>query len=178
MDKCSSFVSIGKVVLLEMISFCLVNAIISFCSMIVVRKLNSLNESVIISVGQSGFKLKTRLSRSQPITSPTTKSASIDLSNEVPGTEKILRECTLKSTEKCKIDHHLPYPYTRFNYTQTFAFPIVDFERFLSKNVSLEDQLAVGNDVVNAFRQFGFLYLKNHGIPAQQLKNVFLEVGL
>jgi isopenicillin N synthase-like dioxygenase len=49
--------------------------------------------------------------------------------------------------------------------------PIVDFGRFLKGNAS--ERQATGEEVLNAFKNVGFVYLAQHSIPASQLANVF-----
>ncbi len=69
-------------------------------------------------------------------------------------------------------------PYTRILQHSTDSlekiqkpFPIIDFHQFLIGNA--HDKQLVGEELLNAFKNFGFLYLANHGIPKDQLNQVF-----
>ena len=51
--------------------------------------------------------------------------------------------------------------------------PIVDFGRFLKGNDS--EKKAASEDVLDAFKTVGFVYLANHSIPQSQIDNVFAK---
>jgi len=51
------------------------------------------------------------------------------------------------------------------------TIPIISFDRFLTGK--REDQVAVADDIFNAFANVGFVYLSNHGIPQSQVDEMF-----
>lgn len=53
----------------------------------------------------------------------------------------------------------------------TSHIPIVDFSAFLKGNQN--EKHIVSNELVNAFKTVGFVYLANHGIPAEKLESVY-----
>lgn len=55
-------------------------------------------------------------------------------------------------------------------------FPIVDFQQFLKGNPA--EKQTIGNQVLDAFTGYGFLYLANHGIPNTTLSTVFEHASL
>ena len=61
--------------------------------------------------------------------------------------------------------------------TETASFshiPVIDFKAFFKGSQAEKSQVA--NEIVDAFKNCGFIYLKNHGIPASQLETVFAKV--
>ncbi|EIN09114.1 Clavaminate synthase-like protein [Punctularia strigosozonata HHB-11173 SS5] len=54
----------------------------------------------------------------------------------------------------------------------TFRIPLIDFGRFRSAKSQAEKQ-ATADEVVNGFKEVGFIYLNNHGIPDTVVKNVY-----
>ena len=52
--------------------------------------------------------------------------------------------------------------------------PVIDFGPFL--NGTPDQKEAVAQKVVDAFKNVGFIYLANHGIPADQIATVFSKV--
>jgi non-haem dioxygenase in morphine synthesis N-terminal len=57
---------------------------------------------------------------------------------------------------------------------QNFHVPVVNFSKFWSG--SPQDRLAVSNEVVRAFKEVGFLYIKNHNIDQNIIARTFHEV--
>ncbi|KAF7332287.1 BTB domain-containing protein [Mycena kentingensis (nom. inval.)] len=55
----------------------------------------------------------------------------------------------------------------------TFRIPLIDFSKFQSG--SPQDKQATANEIVSAFKESGFIYLSNHGIPATVVENVFAK---
>ncbi|OAA55790.1 oxidoreductase, 2OG-Fe(II) oxygenase family [Niveomyces insectorum RCEF 264] len=53
----------------------------------------------------------------------------------------------------------------------TAAIPIIDFAPF--RNGSLDEKKAVGKAVYEAFRDVGFAYLANHGVPQETVDEAF-----
>lgn len=45
----------------------------------------------------------------------------------------------------------------------TFSIPVIDFGKFRSAS-SPEDKKQTAKDIVSAFKESGFVYLKNHGV--------------
>jgi isopenicillin N synthase-like dioxygenase len=54
-----------------------------------------------------------------------------------------------------------------------FNIPIIDFHQFL-KGSALEKQ-GIANQVLDGFRNVGFIYLANHGIPNYTVDDVFKQ---
>jgi len=54
-----------------------------------------------------------------------------------------------------------------------FTIPVIDFEPFRSGSEAAKE--AVARDVVNAFKEVGFIYIKNHGVDDTTISNVFTE---
>lgn len=55
------------------------------------------------------------------------------------------------------------------------SLPLIDFSRFTS---SPEERLAVSKELVKAFKEVGFVYLINHGIPQEMVKEAFDWVSI
>ncbi|KEF52791.1 uncharacterized protein A1O9_11208 [Exophiala aquamarina CBS 119918] len=51
--------------------------------------------------------------------------------------------------------------------------PIIDLAAFLNPESTVEERLTVAQDLVSACRHVGFVYIKNHGVPQEQLEQVF-----
>lgn len=60
--------------------------------------------------------------------------------------------------------------------TVNHNIPVVSFAPFFSG--SREDQHAVAQKVYDAFSTVGFIYLKDHGIPQDEVDAIFEEVSL
>jgi len=56
---------------------------------------------------------------------------------------------------------------------QNFHVPVVNFNKFW--NGSVQDRLLVSQEVVRAFRDVGFLYIKNHNIDEKIIARTFQE---
>lgn len=57
----------------------------------------------------------------------------------------------------------------------SFRIPIVNFSKFkFAKNDTEKQQTA--DEVVTAFKEVGFVYLSEHGIPKDTVDNVFKKV--
>ena len=54
---------------------------------------------------------------------------------------------------------------------QANFIPVIDFGPFL--NGTPAERLAVAQKVIDGFKNVGFIYLSNHGIPQDQIFNVF-----
>ncbi|KDQ64401.1 hypothetical protein JAAARDRAFT_145047 [Jaapia argillacea MUCL 33604] len=54
----------------------------------------------------------------------------------------------------------------------TFRIPLIDFSKFRSA-ASLAEKKRTADDVVNGFKEVGFIYLKHHGIPESIVSNTF-----
>lgn len=55
---------------------------------------------------------------------------------------------------------------------QKTPLPIVDLSPFLSAS-SIDDRHACAKDLVNACRDIGFVYIKGHGVPKDQIQKAF-----
>ncbi|KAG8985293.1 hypothetical protein FRB90_004827, partial [Tulasnella sp. 427] len=53
----------------------------------------------------------------------------------------------------------------------TFSIPVVDFGRFRTNDSAAK--LATAKEVVDAFKEVGFVYLSNHGIQDEKITNAF-----
>jgi isopenicillin N synthase-like dioxygenase len=54
--------------------------------------------------------------------------------------------------------------------------PVVDFGKFL--NGSAAEKRNAAKEIDGAFRDLGFVYLKNHGVPQEKVDDCFNWVGL
>ncbi|TDL29219.1 Clavaminate synthase-like protein [Rickenella mellea] len=54
----------------------------------------------------------------------------------------------------------------------TFRIPVVDFGKFKSASSGAQKR-QTADEIVTAFKEVGFVYLSNHGIPEPVVKNVF-----
>lgn len=54
----------------------------------------------------------------------------------------------------------------------TFRIPVVDFSRYLRAESSTQKR-ETADEIVNAFKEVGFVYLSKHGIPDHVVKNVY-----
>ena len=86
-----------------------------------------------------------------------TPEATIQVSNEQT-------DLTLKQPSKVQSSKDVPESY----------IPVIDFGPFL--NGTPDQKEAVAQKVVDAFKNVGFIYLANHGIPADQIATVFSKV--
>ncbi|KAG6378643.1 hypothetical protein JVT61DRAFT_12913 [Boletus reticuloceps] len=57
----------------------------------------------------------------------------------------------------------------------TFHIPIIDFSAFRA-NTALSEKRRVADDIVNGFKEAGFVYLSGHGIPGDVIDNVHKKV--
>ncbi|KAI5120937.1 hypothetical protein M0805_002917 [Coniferiporia weirii] len=57
-------------------------------------------------------------------------------------------------------------------HAQPFRIPVIDFARYRKAASSTERQ-ATADEIVGAFKEAGFIYLSNHGIPEPVVKNVY-----
>ncbi|KIK67822.1 hypothetical protein GYMLUDRAFT_36601 [Collybiopsis luxurians FD-317 M1] len=53
-----------------------------------------------------------------------------------------------------------------------FRIPVIDFARFRAAKSNSEKQ-ETANEIVDAFKSSGFIYISNHGIPEETVSNVF-----
>ncbi|KAG8883056.1 hypothetical protein FRB97_007321 [Tulasnella sp. 331] len=56
----------------------------------------------------------------------------------------------------------------------TFTIPVIDFGKFISSG-DASAQKSTAKDIVDAFKEVGFVYLKNHGISQSKIQTAFLE---
>ncbi|TFK24074.1 Clavaminate synthase-like protein [Coprinopsis marcescibilis] len=56
--------------------------------------------------------------------------------------------------------------------TGGFKIPVIDFSRFRAATSTTEKQ-DTANEIVSAFKESGFVYLSNHGIPTETIRNTF-----
>lgn len=54
------------------------------------------------------------------------------------------------------------------------GLPVFDFSTF--RKGSLEERKEASHDIVDAFKNFGFVYLLNHGIPQEKIDGLFAWV--
>ncbi|KAF4619591.1 hypothetical protein D9613_005171 [Agrocybe pediades] len=54
----------------------------------------------------------------------------------------------------------------------SFRIPVIDFSKFRTPTSTAEKQ-QVANDIVSAFKESGFIYLSNHGIPPAEVQDSF-----
>ncbi|KAG8218562.1 hypothetical protein J3R82DRAFT_4203 [Butyriboletus roseoflavus] len=54
----------------------------------------------------------------------------------------------------------------------TFRIPIIDFSAFRA-TAALSEKRRVSDDIVNGFKEVGFVYLSGHGIPGDVIDNVY-----
>lgn len=54
----------------------------------------------------------------------------------------------------------------------SFKIPIIDFSKYISATSTAEKR-RTADEVVNGFKNVGFIYLSNHGIPASKVKHAF-----
>ncbi|KJA29911.1 hypothetical protein HYPSUDRAFT_245346 [Hypholoma sublateritium FD-334 SS-4] len=54
----------------------------------------------------------------------------------------------------------------------SFSIPVIDFAKFRSAE-SPEGRKQTAKDIVNAFKESGFVYLKNHGVTPAEVQTVF-----
>ncbi|GJE99942.1 clavaminate synthase-like protein [Phanerochaete sordida] len=53
-----------------------------------------------------------------------------------------------------------------------FTIPLIDFNKFMNASDSLEKH-QTAEDIVRAFKEVGFIYLNNHGVPGIAISTVF-----
>ena len=58
-----------------------------------------------------------------------------------------------------------------------FRIPVIDFGRYQTAS-STEQKQETANEVVDGFKEAGFIYIKNHGIPDSVITNVYQKVRL
>jgi isopenicillin N synthase-like dioxygenase len=56
--------------------------------------------------------------------------------------------------------------------TATTSLPIIDFSVWTSKGTPSE-RLSIAKELVKACHETGFVYIRNHGVPAQTLEEAF-----
>ena len=56
-----------------------------------------------------------------------------------------------------------------------FRIPIIDFSAF-HENAVPSEKRRVADDLVNGFKEAGFVYLSGHGIPEDVIYNVYNKV--
>ncbi|KAL9056009.1 MAG: hypothetical protein Q9162_003188 [Coniocarpon cinnabarinum] len=52
---------------------------------------------------------------------------------------------------------------------------IIDFGPFLWQDASSDERIRIGKEIYRAFREYGFLYLKNYGMPFENVETAFVE---
>lgn len=57
-----------------------------------------------------------------------------------------------------------------------FAFKLIDFSHF--RHGTAEEKRACAKAIVSGFKDAGFIYLKNHGVPEETVKDLFQKVLL
>lgn len=57
----------------------------------------------------------------------------------------------------------------------TFRIPIIDFSKYRHASSTAEKE-QTAQDVVRGFTDVGFIYLSNHGIPDETVKQTFQKV--
>ena len=68
------------------------------------------------------------------------------------------------------------YPHTQdVRSHSTFRIPIIDFSAFRA-NTAPAEKRRVADDIVNGFKEAGFVYLSGHGIPEDVIDNVYKKV--
>lgn len=55
------------------------------------------------------------------------------------------------------------------------VLPVVDFGPFLGAGATKEQRLAVGKELTDAFKNLGFVYIKNYGIPEETIRDMFAQ---
>jgi len=55
--------------------------------------------------------------------------------------------------------------------------PVIDFSKFRAAR-SAEEKKQTANEIVGAFKDSGFIYVSNHGIPAETVQMAFQKVCL
>ena len=58
----------------------------------------------------------------------------------------------------------------------TFRIPVIDFSRFASVSATTQQRRETAKEIVTAFKEVGFVYLKNHGIGEDVVNNAFKKV--
>lgn len=61
---------------------------------------------------------------------------------------------------------------TQTQMTTDTNIPVVDLQPF-SSNSTAEDRRKAAHDLVTACREIGFVYIKNHGVPEEELERAF-----
>lgn len=56
-----------------------------------------------------------------------------------------------------------------------FHIPVIDFSKY-QRATSLSQKQDTANEIVHAFKNAGFIYLANHGIPDPVINNVYAKV--
>lgn len=59
----------------------------------------------------------------------------------------------------------------------SFRIPLIDFGKFLNASTDVEKR-QTAQEVVNGFKEVGFIYLSKHGIPDSTVANAFQKVSL
>ncbi|KZP07746.1 Clavaminate synthase-like protein [Athelia psychrophila] len=58
----------------------------------------------------------------------------------------------------------------------TFRIPLIDFSKY-REATSLSEKRRTADEIVNGFKEVGFVYLGNHGIPADVVRTAFERSG-
>jgi len=58
---------------------------------------------------------------------------------------------------------------------QTFRIPLIDFSKYRHATL-LSEKRKTADEVVNGFKEVGFIYLEGHGIPSSTVDGVFRKV--
>lgn len=60
---------------------------------------------------------------------------------------------------------------------QQRAIPIIDFGPLLQDDCTYENLVAIGKEIYEAFRDFGFAYIINHSVPQNVVDEAFQWVS-
>lgn len=58
----------------------------------------------------------------------------------------------------------------------SFKIPLIDFGKFLNAGTDAEKK-QTAQEVVNGFKEVGFIYIEKHGIPRGTIANAFQKVS-
>jgi hypothetical protein len=81
---------------------------------------------------------------------------------------------------RCRPTETSPRSYWKLTYAAqatpnpSFDIPVVDFSNFHTGTSPTKRQIA--DQILGAFKTSGFVYLSNHGIPAEMISDVFQKV--
>lgn len=57
----------------------------------------------------------------------------------------------------------------------TFRIPLIDFSKYRAA-ASLSEKRRTADEIVSGFKEVGFIYLDNHGIPESTIRHTFQKV--